>query len=86
MKKTMLTEKIVFCRLARAAARPAPGAAGSASPPLTRFAAFANTTFWFFQMTIHTLAAIVIPRTMPTRIAALWPGPNPFSLPMKPFM
>jgi hypothetical protein len=32
----------------------------------------ASTTFWFFQITIHTLAAIVMPSTMPTRMDAFW--------------
>ncbi|MEY5058952.1 MAG: hypothetical protein RJA51_699 [Actinomycetota bacterium] len=60
----------MFWRETSMARRPAPAAFGSASPPFSTFAAFAMTTFWFFQMTIQTFAAMVMPSSMPTVIAA----------------
>jgi hypothetical protein len=53
------------------ALRPAVGASAFASPPPNTFAALARTTFWFFQMIIHTFAAIKMPSTMPMEIATL---------------
>ena len=63
--------KIVFWRLASSADAARGRRAGIGLAAGERFAALASTTFWFFQMTIHTLAAIVMPSSMPTMIAAL---------------
>ena len=49
------SEKIVFCRDAIAAARPAAAALGSASPPACTLRALPITICCAGQITIHTL-------------------------------
>src|SRR5687767_15484003 len=65
MKNSIGIEKNVLTRLARPASLAAPAAAGSGSPPAATASAEAMLIFWFGQMTIHTLAAIVMPSSAP---------------------
>ena len=68
MKKISGIEKRVLTRLARAARLAAGGASGSASPPSLTFTEEPMATCWAGQITIHTLAAMVVPRIAPKAI------------------
>ena len=70
MNQSMGIEKIRFCREASNALRPAAGAAGSAGWSASTPAALARITRCCGQMTIHTLAAMVMPKIMPMKIDA----------------
>ncbi len=72
MKNSIVNEKIVFWREASSALRPAAAAVGSASPPASTLRALAMTVRWFGQITSHTLANMVMPRSMPVEM--LIPG------------
>ena len=69
MKKSIGIEKRVLHRDARAARLAAAGASGLASPPLATFSALPMTIFWLRQIMPHTLRNIVMPKSMPVRIA-----------------
>ena len=65
MKKTSGRENRVLTLLARPARLAAAGAAGSASPPSETVTDEPMAICCAGQMTIHTLAAIVVPSTKP---------------------
>ena len=65
MKKISGIENSVLTRLARAARLAAAGASGSAIPPSDTATEEPMATCWAGQMTIQTLAAIVVPSTKP---------------------
>jgi hypothetical protein len=65
----MVTDISTLAREARPAGLTSVAARGSASPPAATFSALAMITFWFRQMTPHTLRNIVVPKSMPVRIA-----------------
>ena len=69
MKNSIVIEKNVLQREARAAFLAAAGASGLASPPSATFSALPMTIFWLRQITPHTLRNIVMPKSMPVRIA-----------------
>ena len=69
MKNSIVMEKRVLQREARAAFLAAAGASGLASPPLATFSALPMTIFWLRQITPHTFRNIVMPKSMPVRIA-----------------
>src|SRR3989442_5761375 len=64
MKNSIGIESTTLVREARNARRPAAPAAGFAWPP-----AAAITTFWFGQITRHTLKSMTVPSSAPLRIA-----------------
>src|ERR1700752_975884 len=82
-------ENTTFVRDARNARRAAAGAAALACPPDAAAFAEAITTFWFCQMTPHTLMSMTVPNSPPVRIvtpqfdphdavpAATWPSRSP---------
>ena len=65
MKKMSGMENRVLTRLARAARFAAAGASGSASPPSLTVTEEPMASCWAGQMTIQTLAAIVVPSRAP---------------------
>ena len=69
MNQSIGIENRVLHRDARAAFLAAAGASGLASPPAATFSALPMTTFWLRQITPHTLRNIVMPKSMPVRIA-----------------
>ena len=69
MNHSMVIENRVLQREARAALLAAAGASGLASPPSATFSALPMTIFWLRQITPHTLRNIVMPKSMPVRIA-----------------
>ena len=71
MNISIVNEKIVFCRDASPALRPAAAAAGSASPPACTLRALAMTSFWLRQITPHTFTNMVSASRMP--VAMLMP-------------
>ena len=68
MKKISGSENSVLTRLARPARLAAAGASESASPPSDTRTEEPMAIFWAGQMTIQTLAAMVVPSTNPKAI------------------
>src|SRR5262245_34741080 len=77
MKNSIGTESATFVREARPARAPAGAAAGFAGRPAAVSIAFWITTFWFGQITNHTLAHMNEPSNPPSRMAQEPEAPKP---------